>query len=167
MQIIDDLVVSLHYCVFNERDEAIDSSQGQEPLSYLHGHGQIVPGLERALCGRRAGERLSIVVEAEDAYGIHDPALDLLVERETFPAEVQAQLQPGWSFRSLHPQGDEEMIFTVQRVEADAVAISGNHPLAGERLRFEVDIVAVRQATPDEIGEGHALRPASQSDLVG
>jgi FKBP-type peptidyl-prolyl cis-trans isomerase SlyD len=160
MPIDKNSVVSFHYSVATTEGEAVDKSEAGEPLVYLHGHGHIVPGLEAAMVGKEAGAKFSATVAPKDAYGEHDKELDLQVPLEVFPPNVRPQIQPGFRFRAEHPtlQGNE-VNFTVHQVDAEHAFVSGNHPLAGKSLKFDIEVVEVRPATADELAHGHAHGP--------
>ena len=153
-------VVSMHYKVATAAGEHVDASQPGEPLVWLCGQGQIVPGLESALIGKKKGDKASVDVPAKEGYGNVDPELDIKVLRSQFPPNVQKQLKEGFQFRAEHPtKADQDVIFTIHAVEGDDVFVSGNHPLAGEDLHFEIEIADVREATKDELAHGHAHGP--------
>ncbi|MBM4395550.1 MAG: peptidylprolyl isomerase [Deltaproteobacteria bacterium] len=160
MTIGHDRVVTIRYEVTNTSGEVVDSSDGQEPLVYLHGHGEIVPGLERALDGRDAGEKVAVTLAPADAYGEYDPELDVGIPKDAFPEEARERLVPGSAFVAEHPEHPgEEMLLRVLRTDDDTIWVSGNHPLAGEALSFAVDVVEVREATIAEVEHGHAHGP--------
>ncbi|MBA3686508.1 MAG: peptidylprolyl isomerase [Planctomycetes bacterium] len=166
MQIAKDTVVSFHYSVATAEGELVDRSQEGQPMTYLHGQSQIIPGLEEALAGHGAGESITATIPPEKAYGSHDPELDLRVPMSAFPPEAQQHIAPGFRFEAQHPAKEEEkVVFTVHGVGAAAtgdgqeVALSGNHPLAGQTLLFKVEVVEVRAATRDELAHGHAHGP--------
>lgn len=157
MQIAKDTVVSMHYRVATSEGEHVDASLPGQPLVYLHGHGQIIPGLEAALIGKTAGDKVQTEVAPAQGYGEHDGGLDLVVAKDAFPADAQAHLEPGFRFRAEHPSKEgTTVIFTVHKVDGDEVFVSGNHPLAGKTLAFDVEIAEVRAATTEEIHHGHA-----------
>ena len=157
MDIALNTVVSINYKVATASGEAVDASKPGEPLVFLCGHGQIVPGLENGLIGKQAGAKASIDVDAKDAYGEVDDALDIKVTASMFPKDAQKNLKEGFQFRAEHPsKKGEDVIFTIHAVEGDDVFVSGNHPLAGENLHFEVEVVSVRKATAEELQHGHA-----------
>lgn len=160
MQIDKNSVVSFHYAVATTEGEKVDQSEKGEPLVYLHGHGQIVPGLEAVMLGKAAGAKFSATVAAKDAYGDHDKELDLQVPLDVFPPNVRPQIQPGFRFRAEHPtlQGNE-VTFVVHQIDAEHAFVSGNHPLAGKDLKFDIEVVEVRTATADELSHGHAHGP--------
>jgi FKBP-type peptidyl-prolyl cis-trans isomerase SlyD len=141
-------VVTISYTLHVEED-LID--QGE--LEYLHGHRNIVAGLEKALEGKRAGERVVVSVPPETGYGLYDPAGVQVVEREAFPAD--AELVEGAMFYAEDPQGNP-MPFTVLNVDGQEVTVDFNHALAGETLNFDVTLTAIRPATPAELEHGHA-----------
>jgi len=156
MQIGKDSVVTIHYHLTGDSGEVLDSSRDGDPLAYLHGHGSIVPGLEHALEGKAVGELVETTVPPEEAYGEHDPELDLAVPVASFPDEVQGQLQAGLQFRGPHPSDERrETLYQIMDVQDERVLVTGNHPLAGKQLHFEVEVVDVREATDDELAHGH------------
>lgn len=146
-------VVSLAYSLKNEAGEVLDSGDKSNPFAYLHGMNQIVPGLERALEGMKTGEKKSVEIEPKDGYGEYDKGLIVQVSKTQFPPNVQ--LRPGMQFEGGSPDGSP-LVFTVEKVEGDAVTVNGNHPLAGETLYFDIEVLSVRDATADEMSHGHA-----------
>lgn len=155
MQITDRSVVSFHYTLTNDAGEVIDASAGGEPLAYLHGAGNIVPGLENALTGKAAGDKLTVKVAPADGYGERDDRLVQSVPRRAF--QGVADIKPGMSFVSQGPEGQTRIVVT--QVAGDMVTVDGNHPLAGETLNFEVEITEVRDATEEELSHGHVHGP--------
>ena len=147
MKIGKDSVVSIHYRLTNESGDIIDTSSGREPLEYVHGAGHVIPGMEKALEGREAGEEVSVVVKPEDGYGQRDESLVYRVPREQF--QGIGDIQVGMSFQ-VNP-GDGPVLATVAHVEEDDIILDGNHPLADMTLTFEVSIVKVRDATQEEL----------------
>lgn len=155
MQIEKNRVVTLNYTLRDEQGAVLDTSTGRKPLSYLHGKGNIVPGLEEALAGKAAGEKLDVTVAPERAYGLRDERLVQIVPRARF-GEV-ANLQPGMQVRANGPQGAR--LVTVVRIDRDFVTVDGNHPLAGRTLHFSVEVAEVRKATHEEVSHGHVHGP--------
>lgn len=153
MQIQDNCVVSIHYTLTDEHGEQLDSSVGQDPLVYLHGVGNIIPGLESALAGGSAGDRLEVTVPPEDGYGEIDPELIRKVPREAF-AGIE-RVEPGMQFQTQSPTG-QVMRVTVRESNDSEVLIDANHPLAGQTLYFSVSVEEVRSATEEELAHGHA-----------
>jgi FKBP-type peptidyl-prolyl cis-trans isomerase SlyD len=151
MQIIENSVVSFHYTLTDIDGQVIDSSQGNAPLTYLHGVGQIVPGLENALLGKAVGEKLDVEVSAAEGYGEHHDFMVQQVPREAF--QGVDEIEPGMQFQAQTPQGG--MTVTVTAVDATTVTVDGNHPLAGKNLFFAVEIVSVRAASSEELEHGH------------
>ena len=151
MQIARDSVAAFHYTLTDDQNQVIDSSAGRDPLTYLHGGGQIVPGLEKQLEGRSAGDKFTADVAPEEGYGVHHPELMQEVPRSAFQAVDD--IQPGMQFQGRGPQG--EINVTVTRVEDDKVFIDGNHPLAGKTVHFGIEVTDVRAASEEELAHGH------------
>ncbi|AMD01746.1 peptidylprolyl isomerase [Halomonas sp. M5N1S17] len=151
MQIAQNSVVAFHYTLTNDAGEVLDSSEGREPLTYLHGAGNIIPGLEKGLEGRESGEKLNVTVAPEEGYGEVQPQLVQEVPRDAFQG-VEA-VEPGMQFQA-QTQGGPLMV-TVTKIEGDTVTVDGNHPLAGQKLNFDVEIADVREASQEEIEHGH------------
>jgi FKBP-type peptidyl-prolyl cis-trans isomerase SlyD len=155
MPIAKNSVVSFHYKVATTDGQTVDQSQG-DPLTYLHGHGQIIPGLEGLLAGRAQGDQFKAEVSPDQAYGAIDPELDLQVPLEAFPDDAKPQVQPGFRFQAEHPTKPGQVIlFRVCGLKDDQVFVSGNHPLAGQALVFDIAIAEVREATAEELAHGH------------
>ena len=151
MQIAKDTVVAIDYTLTDDAGTVIDSSRGSEPLAYLHGVGQIIPGLERALEGKAAGDAFQVNIAPADGYGERDDQLQQVVNREMFEGHA---VEVGMQFLA-HMAGAQH-VFTVVGVEGDDVTVDGNHPLAGMALNFDVTVVSVRAATAEELTHGHA-----------
>lgn len=152
MQISQDKVVSIHYTLTNTQGETLDSSHGRgEPLAYLHGHGNIIPGLENALAGKQAGDKLNVKVEPSEGYGERHDQLVQQVPRTAF--EGVDHLEPGMQFQAETGMGMR--LFTITEVQDEQVTIDGNHPLAGETLQFDVEVTEVRDASSEELEHGH------------
>lgn len=151
MRIADNVAVFIHYTLTDDEGVVIDSSEGDEPLGYLHGQGNIIPGLEKALVGKQVGDKLDVVVTPEEGYGVYDDDLLEVVPRSTFKGIKK--LEPGMEFQARSDEG--EQMYTVVSIEGDEVTIDGNHPLAGETLHFQVEITDVREATAEELEHGH------------
>lgn len=157
MQIADSTVVTIDYTLTDEEGTELDSSRGGDPLTYLHGAGNIIPGLERALSGRSAGEDVSVTIAPEDAYGLRDEDLVQALPRGNFPP---GPIDIGTRFRADSPDGSR--VVTVVALDADTVTIDANHPLAGCTLHFAVSIRDVRAATPEERRHGHVHGPGDK-----
>jgi FKBP-type peptidyl-prolyl cis-trans isomerase SlyD len=155
MVIAQDKVVLIHYTLTNEAGETLDSSSGGEPLAYLHGQGNIISGLEKALDGKQAGDKMNVRVEPADGYGLRDDELIQQVPRRQFGG---ANLKPGMQFHAQSSQGHARVV-TVTRIVGDMVTVDGNHPLAGKVLNFDVEVAEVRDATQEELEHGHVHGP--------
>ncbi|MBS9404454.1 peptidylprolyl isomerase [Halomonas sp. TRM85114] len=151
MQIAQNSVVAFHYTLTNDAGEVLDSSEGREPLTYLHGAGNIVPGLEKELEGHKAGEKIQATVVPEEGYGEKQSQLVQEVPRDAF--QGVESVEPGMQFQA-QTQGGPLMV-TVTQVEGDTVVVDGNHPLAGQTLNFDVEIAEVRAASEEEVEHGH------------
>jgi FKBP-type peptidyl-prolyl cis-trans isomerase SlyD len=151
MSITQDQVVSIHYTLKDDAGEVIDSSADREPLSYLHGHGNLIPGLERELTGRKAGDRLQVKIPPADGYGEYDRELVQSVPRRALKGIPEVKV--GMRLQAQTAEGARAV--TVTHLTGDMVTLDGNHPLAGKNLNFEVEVAAVRAATPEELQHGH------------
>lgn len=143
-------VVSIDYTLTDDEGRTLDSSQGREPLSYLHGAGNIVPGLEKALEGRDAGATIDVSVAPEEGYGHYEAGLVRNVPVRKLP---EGRAQAGQRLRLDTNAGPR--VFTVKSVKGDYAQLDGNHPLAGKTLHFKVTIVGVREPTAEELAHGH------------
>ncbi|MCB1755485.1 MAG: peptidylprolyl isomerase [Gammaproteobacteria bacterium] len=150
--ISDNLVVSMHYKLTDPNGAVIDSSEGAEPLAYLHGAGNIIPGLEKALTGKVAGDTVSVTVQPEEGYGVVQPELIQSISRAAF--QGVDSIEPGMAFEAKGPDGASQRII-VREVADDTVTVDANHPLAGVVLQFDVEIVDVREASEEEVAHGH------------
>lgn len=155
MLISSHTVVHLHYTLTNENGDVIDTSRGDEPLAYIHGMGNLISGLEEALTGRAVGDRFQVSVPPEQGYGMRDDELIQVVPKSAFPGVTD--IQPGMQFRAESSDGAQ--LVTVIEVNDDEVTLDGNHPMAGLTLNFDVEVTAVREATPNEIEHGHVHGP--------
>jgi len=151
MQIAENLVALIHYTLKNETGEVLDSSAGQEPLSFVCGANNIVSGLENALLGKVVGDKLDVVVKPEEGYGDIREELVQKVDRANF--EGIDNIEVGMQFMAEAPWGQQPV--TVIAVEEKEVTLDGNHPLAGQTLQFSVEVTDVREATEDELAHGH------------
>jgi FKBP-type peptidyl-prolyl cis-trans isomerase SlyD len=151
MQIAERTVASFHYTLTDEAGTVIDSSRGRAPLTYLHGAGNIVPGLEKEMVGRRAGDSFAVQVSPEEGYGQPEPQLIQVVPREAF--QGVDDLQVGMEFQAQTAHGP--MSVAIAKIEGDSVTVDGNHPLAGKRLHFAIEVTDVRDASLEELSHGH------------
>ena len=152
MNIEKNSVASFHYTLTDSTGNVIDSSQGQEPLAYLHGAGNIIPGLEKALVGKTVGDKMTVNVPAAEAYGLRDDGMVQDLPSNMFSGIEKIEI--GMEFHAETEQGLQ--VVTVTKVEGDTITIDGNHPLAGVDLTFDVEITEVRAATEEEVAHGHA-----------
>ncbi len=143
--------VEIHYTLTNSEGHVLDSSQGGAPLPYLHGCGALIAGLERELEGRSAGDAFSVSISPADGYGERQPELVQPVKRELF--QFDGDIEVGMRFQAEAAHGVE--LVTVVGVDDQQVVIDANHPLAGETLNFEVEVISVRDASEEELAHGH------------
>lgn len=150
MQVTDKTAVSFHYTLTNTHGEQLDSSRGDEPLAYLHGAGNIIAGLEAAMTGKSVGDKFNVTIPPVEAYGELVPDMVQVVSKKMFEG---MDVEVGMQFHADVSHGAG--IITVTEINGDDVTIDGNHPLAGETLIFDVEVVDVRPATEDELAHGH------------
>ncbi len=151
MKVANDKVVVIDYTLKNDAGEIIDSSEGAGPLAYLHGKGNIIPGLEEALEGKEAGDEVQASIAPEKAYGERHENMKQAVPRELF-AGIDT-IEVGMQFQSETDDGP--IMVTVVEVADDMITVDGNHPLAGVNLNFDVKVREVRDATEEELAHGH------------
>ena len=151
MTISHHKVVTIDYTLKNAQGEVLDSSEGQEPLVYLHGAENIVVGLERELDGKVVGDSLNAIVSPKDGYGVRDEELVAAVPRDMFESDMDIEV--GMSFQAETDQGVQ--VVNIVAVNDEEVTVDGNHPLADEVLHFDVTVRDVREATAEELEHGH------------
>ena len=160
MTITQNSAVSFHYTLTDDQGQQIDSSAGQEPLAYLHGAGNIIPGLEKALTGKSVGDQMVVEVSAEEGYGPVQKELIQEVPRSSF--QGVDSIEVGMQFEAQTGQGGAVPV-TVTLVTDETVTVDGNHPLAGKDLNFDVTIADVREATAEELEHGHIHGPGGHN----
>jgi FKBP-type peptidyl-prolyl cis-trans isomerase SlyD len=151
MQITKHKVASIHYTLTNNEGKILDSSSGREPLIYIQGIGNLIPGMEEGLEGKSTGEKLSLKISPEKGYGVKDEALTQRVPRTAFGGQ---EVKVGMQF-----QTNQGGVVTVTHVGLSEITVDANHPLAGVELNFAVEIMDIRFATEDEIAHGHVHGP--------
>lgn len=156
MDVSEDRIVGITYVLRDaEEDEELERTGDDEPFHYLHGHGNIIPGLESALEGLEEGDEFEVELDPEEAYGEYDASLIQRVGRDQFPDDVE--LKPGTPIQ-LVPEGSQGagMIFYIKEIAGDEVVLDGNQPLAGRSLHFQGKVTEVREASDEEVAHGHA-----------
>src|ERR1700733_5449690 len=151
MSIAQDQVVSINYTLKDDAGAVIDQSAAGEPLTYLHGHGNLIPGLERELAGKNTGDRLQVKITPADGYGEYDRALVQKVPRRALKG--LADVRVGMRLQAQTAGGERPG--TGPNLTGDMVTLDGNHPLAGKNLNFDVEVTQVRAATAEELAHGH------------
>ena len=156
MQVSEQKVVTMNYEVADDQGQLIDRSEEGGPLAYIHGNGQLIPGLETALEGRGKGDKIAVDVPPEQGYGERDEEGVQIVARNQFDDSVEIEV--GMQFEA---QDDDEghQIVTVVAVDGENITLDTNHPLAGKNLRFKVEILDVRDASTEELSHGHVHGP--------
>jgi len=155
MSIAPDQVVSIHYTLKNDAGEVLDSSADGQPLTYLHGHGNLIPGLERELTGKNTGDKLQVKIAPAEGYGEYDKGLVQRVPRRTLKGVPNVRV--GLRLQAQTEHGARAV--TVTQLTGDLVTLDGNHPLAGQHLNFDVEVGEVRAATAEELAHGHVHGP--------
>ena len=156
-------VVSFHYTLRDPSGQVLDMSAGGEPVSYLEGAGQIIDGLDEQLRGVAAGTKTRVVVPAAKAYGMPDAGMIHKIPRTQIPFE--GDLKVGDRFQTEPDPGSP--VVTIAAIDGDEVTLDANHPLAGVDLTFDVEIVAVRAASAEELAHGHAHTQGSSGGGCG
>jgi len=152
MTIKENSAVSFHYTLTDDDGQTLDSSAGKDTLTYLHGAGNIIPGLESALEGKAVGDAMVVAVTAAEGYGEVQQELIQEVPRDAF--QGVDSIEVGMQFEAQTGQGGNVPV-TVTAVTDEVVTVDGNHPLAGKNLNFDVSIEDVREATEEELEQGH------------
>lgn len=148
--IANDSVVTMHYTLRDKEGTVIDQSDG-EPLAYLHGHSNIIPGLESQLNQKQVGDKLKVHVTATDGYGDYEPEKKFMIDRRQLG---DVHIEPDMALE-LHADDGDVLVARVVAVNDKAIEVDANHPLAGKDLVFDIEIVGVREATKEEIAHGH------------
>lgn len=151
-RVAKDMVVEIHYTLTNEAGEVLDSSRDGDPMMYLHGAGNIVPGLEKQLLGRSPGDSFTAIVPPAEGYGLREPDALMRAPRSAFPADMD--LEEGTPLWVEDDDGAEHPAW-IAEVSDSAVVLDRNHPLAGVTLKFAVEVMTVRKATAEEKAHGH------------
>ena len=151
MKISKDKVAAIHYTLKDNTGKVLDSSEGKEPLYYLHGAGNLILGMEEGLEGKVVGDKFLLKISPEKGYGVKDSSLTQKVPRSAFGDQ---KVEKGMQF-----QTNQGGVVTVTEIGLDTITVDANHPLAGVELNFDVEIVNVREASKDELSHGHVHGP--------
>jgi FKBP-type peptidyl-prolyl cis-trans isomerase SlyD len=160
MRVAKERVVAIEYTIRDARGDIVDTTLGRRPFVYLHGHAQIVPGVEKALDGHNAGTAIDLSVPPHDAYGPRDPKGILVVPRQAFPYGQEPSV--GATYRANRGDG-RAVLFSVLDVTPQSVIVDANHPLAGQTLQVHVEVLSVRSATAEERAHEHVHADAEVS----
>ena len=155
MLVAKNAVVAIEYHLTDAGGKVIDSSRGKPPLTFIHGTGSLITGVEKAIEGKAAGDKLQVTVSPEDGYGVRDEKLIQKVPRDAFKSVKLVEV--GMQFQAQ--SGGQQRTVTVVGFERDMVKVDANHPLAGQTLNFDITVVSVREATKEEIEHGHVHGP--------
>ena len=148
-------VVSIQYVLTNSDGQEIDSSVGKDPLLYMHGYKNIIPGLEEALFGKQVGQKISVSIPPEKAYGVFDENNKLQVNKDQLEGIDEVKL--GMEIQTRTKEGVQ--LYRVEKVFGDTVILNGNHALAGQTLNFDVEVMDIRDASDEELEHGHVHGP--------
>ncbi len=151
MTIENDKVVLMNYTLTNDKGDVVDSSEGQEPLAYIQGYQNIIPGLEKEMAGKKVGDKFKAVVQPEEGYGKFNPALIQVVKKEMFKGVDELDL--GMQFNAQLEDG--AILMTITKIDGDDITIDGNHALADQVLTFDVEVMEIRDATAEELEHKH------------
>jgi FKBP-type peptidyl-prolyl cis-trans isomerase SlyD len=151
MKVTNNTVVSIHYTLTDNDGNVLDSSNGRDPLVYMQGVGQLIPGMEEGMEGKVAGDKMKLNISPEKGYGLHDSNLVQQVPVSAFGGQ---EIKVGMQFEAGNDY--QRFLVTITEINNETVTVDGNHPLAGVELNFEVELLKVREATSDEIAHGHA-----------
>lgn len=151
MTIENEKVVLMEYTLKNDNGDILDTSEGREPLAYMQGYKNIIPGLEKEMAGKKVGDKFKAVVQPEEGYGITNPALRQEVDRSVF--QGVDEIEVGMQFQAQLENGP--IVMSVTNVDGDKISVDGNHPLADQVLTFDIEVVEVREASAEELEHGH------------
>ena len=152
MKVGKDKVVLMHYTLKNDAGDVIDSSEGGDPLPFLQGHGNIIPGLESALEGSKVGDKLEVSIKPKEGYGVR--MKDAIQEIPNSALQSVDEVKVGMQLQSQDKDGNAFLV-SVTKIEDDKITVDGNHPLAGQTLHFSVSIESIRKAEDEELSHGH------------
>jgi FKBP-type peptidyl-prolyl cis-trans isomerase SlyD len=155
MKIAKNKVVGIHYTLTDDKGNTLDSSEGRDALYYLHGNGNLIPGLERELENKQKDDDLKVTIQPKDAYGVRNEKMVYEIDRSKFPDPKN--VERGMTFTSHTEEGDINLI--VVKIEGDKITLDANHPLAGQELTFDVKVIEVRDASEEELDHGHVHGP--------
>lgn len=155
MNITADKVATFHFKLSNAKNEVLDSSHEAEPLPYLHGHNNIMPGLEKAMEGKAVGDQFSVTLHPDDGFGRRDPGLEQTIARSVFG---DAELEVGMHYQVEDDEGNLQLVL-ITDINDKEVAVDGNHPYAGHTLTFDVEIITIRDASAEELEQGRIELP--------
>ncbi|NKC01317.1 MAG: peptidylprolyl isomerase [Pseudomonadales bacterium] len=153
MDIAEGSVVTIHYTLTDAGGQVIDTSEGGDPLTYLHGYGGLIPGLERELEEKSSGDKLEVSIAPEDGYGLADP--ELIQEVPLAELGQIENLAVGMRLQSKDQEGRVHSL-KVDAISESSATLNANHELAGQTLFFAVSIESVRTASEEELSHGHA-----------
>lgn len=151
MTVTKDSVVSIHYTLKDNDGNILDSSSGRDPLNYIHGRGNLIPGMEEGIEGKSNGDQFELKVAPDKGYGVRN---DKLIQKVPLKAFGEQKVDAGMQFNTQNGQ-----VVTVTEVDKESATVDANHPLAGVDLNFSVEVVSIRKATQEEIDHGHVHGP--------
>jgi len=152
-KITDGHVVEMNYTLTNSKGEILDSSESNSPLAYIQGKKNIIPGLEKEMTGKKVGDTFKVTVKPEEAYGYRNEAMVQPVAKEQFGPEA-SEIQVGMQFELESDDGQVKLATAIE-VRENEIVLDANHPLAGETLNFDVEVIGVKEATKEELEKGY------------
>ena len=153
MQIEENSVVTFHFVLMDDKGNVLDSTEGQEPEMALIGSGELVPGLEEALLAKSIGDKISISLDPDQAYGDYRKDLEIELDIKEFPDT------PKVGEEYLLDADEMAIPFAVEKIKGESVSLNGNHLFAGKKVHFDLEIFDIRPATKEELDHGHAHHP--------
>lgn len=152
MKVARDMVVTLHYILTDDNNDTLESTEDSEPFGYLHGHGNVIPGFENGLEGAEIGQKLHLTIYPAQGYGPRNAEAIVHVPRDQFDPEIGIDV--GMQVQAEGENGP--IVFTIKAITDSEVTLDGNHPLAGEVLHYDIEIIDIRPASDEELAHGHA-----------
>ena len=163
--IANGYVVEMNYTLTDNSGEVLDTSNGKAPLAYIQGKNNIIPGLEKEMMGKKVGDTFKVTVAPEEGYGKRNEAMIQSVSKEQFGPEAN-NVEVGMKFQLEGPEG-KMLLVTAIEVKESEVVLDGNHPLAGQTLHFDIEVMSLREATKEELEAGEPQKESKSCSGTG